>query len=210
MSRNRIAALLASLFTLALLAAAVAPAAAAGNMVLNPQAGVTWSNFSFDDNEAINDESGRVGYGLGGNIRFGGKIYFAPGLYYQKTGFEATATDELTLESVTDVVGISSFQIPALVGFNLSAGATSAAATGFRVYGGPSLTVVTSVDDNLFGVETDDFESTIFGGVLGAGLDLTSLTFDLNYEIGMSEVFKDENSVGAKQNVLRGLVGLKF
>jgi hypothetical protein len=44
--------------------------------------------------------------------------------------------------------------------------------------------------------------------VIGAGFDLTRITLDLNYEIGGSEVFKEGDSV--RENVLRGLVGLKF
>ena len=183
-----------------------APAAAAGPMVINPQAGVTWSNYAFDDDVAINDESGRVGYALGGNVRFGQKMYFAPGLFYQQTGFEATATDTVSATDITEAVGVNALHIPLYLGYNL--GATS---VGFRVYAGPSLTIVTGVADNEFGLEKDDFESSIWGGVLGAGLDLTTVTFDLNYEIGLSEVFADApGGGGAKQNVLRGLVGLKF
>lgn len=201
MNRNRIAVVLGSLFTLALVAGFAAPAAA-GPMALNPQAGMTWSNYSFDDDESIDDKA-RVGYALGGTLRFGDRIYVAPGLYYQQTGFEATATDDLTLETVTDAVGVNAVHVPVYVGIAMTGG-------GFRFYGGPAVTVITSVSDNAFGLEKDDFESSIFGGVLGAGMDLTKITFDLNYEIGMSDVFKDAGDTGAKQNVLRGLVGIKF
>ncbi len=194
--------LLAALTMLATSSLLTGPASAVGNMVINPQAGVTWSNYSFDDDESIEDEA-RVGYALGGSLRFGPKLYVSPGIYYQSTGFEATATEDLTLETVTDAVGVNAIHIPVYLGFAMTGG-------GVRFYGGPAVTVVTSVSDNALGIEKDDFESSIFGGVLGAGMDLTRITLDLNYEIGMSEVFKDTGDSGAKQNVLRGLVGLKF
>jgi hypothetical protein len=181
--------------------AVLATPAAAGSMVLNPQAGVTWSNYSFDDNESINEENGRVGYAIGGTVRIGSRIKVVPGLYYQSTGFEATGPSSITPGTVTDDVGVKAFHLPVYVSFDLTAG-------GLRAYAGPSVTMVTSVDSNDFGIEQDDFESAIYGGVLGAGLDFSLLTLDLNYEIGMSDVFKTGG--GAKQNVLRALVGIKL
>jgi len=194
------------LVAFAAVAAFSAPAAA--KAVLNPQAGMTWTNYSFDDNEAPIEDAARVGYALGGTVRFGSALYFAPGLYYQQTGFEATATDDLTLQTITESVGVNAFHIPVYVGFII--GGTSAASTGLRVYGGPAATIVTSVADNDFDLTKDDYETTIWGGTIGAGFDLTSITFDLNYEIGLTDVFSADDAIGAKQNVLRGLVGLKF
>ncbi len=194
------------LIALAAVAAFTAPASA--KAVLNPQAGMTWTNYSFDDNEAINEDAARVGYALGGTIRFGSALYFAPGLYYQQTGFEATATDDLTLDTITESVGVNALHIPIYVG--LIVGGTSASSPGLRVYAGPTATIVTSVSDNDFDLEKDDYESTIWGGTIGAGFDLTAITFDLNYEIGLSDVFANDPVTNAKQNVLRGLVGIKF
>jgi len=204
----RFTSLLGSLFALALIVGLAGSAAAQGK-VLNPQAGATWSAYSFDDDESVEDEA-RIGWTLGGNIRFGGKLYFAPGLYYQSTGFEATAVDDVTLEEITESVGVNSIQVPVLVGYNLSSAEPSApGGLGLRVYAGPSMSFVTSVGDNAFGLEKEDYASSIFGGVIGAGFDLTAITFDVNYEIGFSEVFEDDVA-NAKQNVLRGLVGIKL
>ena len=97
------------LIALATVAAFSAPAAA--KAVLNPQAGMTWTNYSFDDNEAINEDAARVGYALGGTVRFGSALYLAPGLYYQQTGFEATATDNLTLDTITESVGVNALLV---------------------------------------------------------------------------------------------------
>lgn len=54
---------------------------------------------------------------------------------------------------------------------------------------------------------------SIVGGVLGAGVDISTFTIDLNYEIGLSEVFSEDFTGGtdvAKQNVVRGLIGFRF
>ena len=204
----------ASILAVAVLAtAAFAAPAAAKSMVINPQAGVTWSDYSFDDDISLSDESGRVGYALGGNVRFGTRLYFSPGLYYQQTGFEATAVDSITAEDFTADVGVNSVYLPLLFGYFLSPSstATNPASTGLRLYAGPAITFVTSVGDNDFGIEKDDYSSTIVGGVLGAGFDLSVVTFDLSYEIGLSDAFDDDNDdVTTKQNVLRGLIGMKF
>ncbi len=188
---------------------ALAPSdASALGPTISAQAGMTLSNYSFDEGGVdVEYESGRVGWAIGGNLQFGGKIYVAPGLYYQKTGFEATATDDVTLETVTDDVGVHALHLPVLVGYRFSF-VPGTRSSGLRAYAGPSVTTVTSVDDNEFGIEKDDYVDTIFGGVIGVGFDLTRITFDLNYEIGGSEVFHEGDSV--RENVLRGLVGLKF
>ena len=39
---------------------------------------------------------------------------------------------------------------------------------------------------------------------------LSTITFDLNYEIGLTEATNEDLDLGAKQNVLRGLLGIKI
>jgi hypothetical protein len=95
-------------------------------------------------------------------------------------------------------------------GYNLSSGdAMSMGSLGFRVYGGPSATMIMDVDDNAFLIEKDDYKDTIWGAQVGAGLDLSSVTIDASYEWGLSNVFKNDTD-DKKQNVARGMVGLKF
>lgn len=204
------------LLAFALIAGFALPAHAR-QMVINAQAGATWSNYAFDDNIDVNEESGRIGYALGGTLRFGGRLYFSPGLFYQSTGFEATGTDTISFDTINETVGVSSVQLPIYIGYNLTgaADAGSTSTLGVRVYAGPSISWVTSVADNDFGLTKDDYASTIVGGVLGAGVDLSTITFDLNYEIGLTEVFSDAYTAAvggdvAKQNVLRGLIGIRF
>jgi hypothetical protein len=171
---------------------------ASPNVSLNPQAAVTGTNQAADQPQ-IHDES-HTGYMLGGNARFGGSLYLAPGAYYQRTALELTAMDNLSLAQITDVVGVNSVYVPMKLGFNPGL-------SGFRVYGGPALTIVTSVADNELGISKDDYESSHTGLEAGLGFDVKPITFDASYEKGLSRVYKANDS---KQDVVRALVGLKL
>lgn len=185
----------------------LAGSAGAKSFVINPQLGVVGTDLTGDVEDL--DDKANLGYGFGGQLRFGGRAYLAPGIYWQHTSLEATTIDDATLESVTDDLEVNSIHIPVHVGYNLSAGdAMSMGSLGFRVYGGPTLTMVMDVDDNAFGVEKDDYEDSIFGAQVGAGFDLSTLTVDASYEWGLSNVFKAGEE--RKQNAVRGMVGLKF
>jgi len=196
------------LLTLPALALLVASPAAAKSFVINPQAGVVGQDLTGDVPDL--DDSAKLGYGLGGNLRFGGRGYLSPGIYWEHTSLEATTTDDATLEEVTDNLEVSSIRVPLHFGYNLSSGdAMSMGSLGFRVYGGPSATMIMDVDDNAFLIEKDDYKDTIWGAQVGAGLDLSSVTIDASYEWGLTNVFKSDTD-DKKQNVARGMVGLKF
>jgi hypothetical protein len=177
---------------------ALAGAASARNVSINPQAAVTGTNQATDSPQ-IQDQA-KPGYMIGGNARFGGSVYLAPGAYYQRTALEISAIDQLSLERITDVVGVNSVYVPVKLGLNPGQ-------SGFRVYGGPALTIVTSVADNELGITKDSYESSHTGLEAGLGFDVAPLTIDASYEKGLSKVYKNDDS---KQDVVRALLGLKF
>ena len=196
------------LLALPALALLVAAPAGAKSFVINPQAGVVGQDMTGD--VADLDDTAKLGYAIGGNLRFGGRGYMAPGIYWEHTSLEATTVDDATLDEVTDNLEVTSIRVPVLFGYNLSSGdAMSMGSLGFRVYGGPSATMIMDVDDNAFGIEKSDYKRSIFGAQVGAGLDLSAVTIDASYEFGISNVFKDD-AEDHKQNVARGMVGLKF
>jgi hypothetical protein len=195
-----------SLVLAAALLGASSGLAAAKSFVINPQAGLTTSHLSSDPGDL--STHGRVGWLVGGNLRLGGKAYLSPGVYYQQTAFKLTQKDTLTALDVEDDIGVKSFFIPVHVGVNLSSGnPNSPGGIGFRLFGGPSLTVVSSVADNDFGIEKDDYKSTSVGIGGGAGIDLSVLTLDVLYETSLGKVFKDSDN---KQQSLRAAVGIKI
>ena len=196
------------LLVLPALALLVAAPAGAKSFVINPQAGVVGQDLTGD--VADLDDTAKLGYAVGGNLRFGGRGYLAPGIYWEHTSLEATTVDDATLEEVTDNLEVTSIRVPVHFGYNLSSGdAMSMASVGFRVYGGPTATMVMDVDDNAFGITKDDYKSSILGAQVGAGVDLSTVTIDASYEWGISNVFKDD-AEDHKHNVARGMVGLKF
>ena len=179
--------------------------AAAKDFVFNPQAGLTASHRSNDPADITT--SARVGYTLGANLRFGsGKVYLAPGAYLQRANIQTTQKDTLTTDTLEDIVGVQSVHVPLLVGLNMSDNPTGAG-LGFRLFGGPTLTVVTGVQDNDFGVEKDDFKSTHAGIMGGAGFDLSRLTVDVSYESSLGDVMENSD---ASQQSLRAVFGIKF
>ena len=195
------------MFILPVLGLAAAAPASAKSMVLNPQAGVVGSNLTSDVTEI--DDQARLGYQVGGQVRLGGKGYVAPGIFWQHSSLEATEVDDATLDEVTDNLEVDAIQVPVHLGYNFAKGnGMDTDVVGVRVFGGPTLTMVTDVDDNAFGVTKDDYESTVLGAQLGAGVDIASLTIDAHYEFGLSNTFKTDEDT--KQNAARATLGLKF
>lgn len=195
------------LFALAL--TLVLPAAAQAAVVFNPQLQVNASNFSTEDADSIQDEA-RAGFGLGGFVRFGsGRAFFQPGVFYQETTINLV-DETVTLNQLEDELGVTSFWIPATLGIYIIQSETF----NLRGTAGPAATIVTDVKDNPFGLEKEDYEDVVFGGVLGIGADFWIVTADLSYELGFSNVF-DQNQPGladaeAKQNTWRFGAGLRF
>jgi hypothetical protein len=190
-------------FTLmsAFLALSLATLASAGPVVFNPQIGVSGSQLSSDPPEA--EQSARVGWQIGGFLRAGQRFYIQPGLFYQQTTINLQ-TDDSNPEDIEDDLGISGIHIPALVGFNI----TSSPAFTLRANGGPSATIITSVKDNEFDLEKDQFEDLTWGAIVGVGADISMFTLDASYEFGMTDSVKDSDD--SKQNVGRFSAGLKF
>lgn len=173
---------------------------AAKSFTINPQAGLTTSHRTGDPGDL--STHGRVGWLVGGNVRLGEKVYLSPGAYLQRTNIQLSQKDTLTAATVEDVVGVNSLYLPLRVGVNLGQ-----SAIGFRLFGGPSLTIVNRVDSNAFGITKDDYKSSSVGIEGGAGIDLTILTFDVTYEASLGKVFKNSDT---KQQTLRAAVGIRI
>ena len=194
-------------FILPMLGLAVAAPSAAKTVVLNPQAGVIGSNLTSDATEI--DDQARLGYAVGGQVRLGGRGYVAPGIFWQHSSLEATSVDDATLQEVTDDLEVDAIVVPVHVGYNLASGnGMDTKSSGLRVYGGPTVTMVTGVKNNAIGVTEDDYEGTVLGAQFGAGVDLAGLTIDANYEFGLTNTFKADEDT--RQNAARATLGLKF
>ncbi len=186
---------------LALGLALALPATAGAQIAINPQAGVNLSRLSDDPGDF--EQSARVGYQFGGFLRMGQKTYLQPGIFWLRSGTELEVVDDLTDETVKDATDMQGLYIPVALGTDLVEGDS------FRLRAnlGASATLVTSVSDNDFGIEKDDFEDLIWGARAGLGLDLTRITIDVAYDYGLTKVFKDDPDE-VKNQVVSLTVGL--
>lgn len=190
---------------LAIFANLSVPRAASADTVINPQAGVTGANSSSDAADIT--DSARLGYSFGGNLRIGGTGYIAPGAYYQRTSLKHTVKDDVTLNTITDDVAVNSLYLPLKFGLGLTSKSVGARSFGLRAYAGPAATIITTVKPNTFGITKEDYNHTTWGAEFGAGLDLSTVTFDASYEKGLSDEFKTGDT---KRNVIRGVFGVKL
>lgn len=183
------------LILLALLCSA--PPLAAQNIRLS--AGATFSSLK-ELNEGYDQSSGSTGYHFGGDLVFGKLLSIAPGIHWQSLAFDLT--DEAA--DKTDGISLSGIQVPLMVGLGLDLKVVKA-----RVYAGPTVTFLTGVGDNDFGLTKDDFTSTAFGGQIGASVDILMFSVEVGQEFPFSDLFASESPYGkGKLGVTR--VGIAF
>lgn len=173
--------------------------------VINPQAGITASMLTTDPEGA--EASGRIGYTFGANVRMGDKIYFNPGIFWVRSSNELTTRSELgegtSFGEIRDNASINMIHIPLQAGVKV----IDTKPFAFRLAAGPSLSWVTDVKDNALGLSKEAYNERIWGAKVGAGIDLLFLTVDLNYELGITELYKNSDT---KNNMLSLTAGIKF
>lgn len=197
--RAHVACLLALVAVLAL----ASPVGAERSWQIIAQAGLNAATLASEPDSLTS--SAKIGYMLGGGLRFGHRFFVQPGIFYQRTTVTTKSVDEIAIEDFEDDLGVGSVWIPVQVGLNI----ISSSALDLHVNAGPCGTIVTSVDDNALGLTKDDYEDLTWGALVGAGVDFTLLSLDLSYEIGLSNVLKAEGS-DTKQNVARLCAGLRW
>ncbi len=172
---------------------------------INPQAGLTASMLTTDPEGT--EASGRVGYTFGASVRMGDKIYFNPGLFWVRSSNELTSKSNLetgiNFGDIRDNASINMIHIPLQAGVKV----INTKPFALRLAAGPSLSWVTDVKDNAFGLTKEAYNERIWGAKFGAGVDLLFLTVDLNYELGITELYKTSD---AKNNMLSLTAGIKF
>ena len=152
------------------------------------------------------DQSARVGYQLGGSIQFGKKLYFEPGIFWVNMSSELVHADIKDLNYKTDISGM---KIPVFIGYQIIGG-DDENILGLRVFGGPSMSWITSVKGDGDKLEKDDFNSLLWGVDAGVGVDVWLLFLDVGYEWGLTKVFKGEGVNDVKNNTIWINLGMRF
>lgn len=181
--------------------------ASLAQVAFNPQIGLSASMLSTDPQGS--EATARFGYQIGATLRIGDQLYFQPGLFWQRSGTELRTTDELDLDILKDQVDLDAIFVPIALGYNL----IDTQALVLRINGGVAGTLILNVQDNLLGLELENFNGILAGAPVGVGVDLFGLlTVDASYEFGLTNVFDEifGLTVDATNNVFRLNVGLVF
>jgi hypothetical protein len=166
--------------------------------------GLLGLNFSsFTNLEDGLSQNTLVGYQAGAGLLIGSTWYVEPGIQWVKTGTE-TAMDGTDLKIKSE---LSYLRIPVMAGYRFFGGTENI--LNLRLFAGPSLNIVTDVSVDSESLESEEYNTAIWGLNAGLGVDVLFLFADINYEWGMSNVFSEEG-FDQKNNVLFISVGARF
>ena len=165
---------------------------------INPKVGVNISAIEADLDEIRT--SARAGWNAGLDVVIGKPLFISQGLHYYnysaKLQGRINDVDDFRLEDQTT---IRSIKAPFNIGLKL---------LGLRAQAGIVPTYVIGVNEQTdFAFDIDDLNRLTWGFNIGAGMDILFLTVEANYEIGMSDYFKN---VQGANNVLTVSAGIKF
>ncbi|AEE52346.1 outer membrane beta-barrel protein [Haliscomenobacter hydrossis] len=173
--------------------------------VINPKFGVNLSavNGNLNDLQA----SARVGWNAGVDLRVGGKkLFLSPGLHFNN--YTARLVNDLSTDTQVkfkEETTIQAIKAPVNIGFDITG---KKQLLNLFLKGGVTPTMILAVNEKPgIPFSKDDLKTFTWGANVGLGMDITILTVDLNYEIGMSDYFA--NTTG-RNNVLTLSAGIRF
>ena len=119
---------------------------------------------------------------------------------YAETGFEYIG-DNMSFEdseSQEDELGFTTFNIPLVVGYKV----INEDQWNLRAFGGGNLAFLGRVEDNSFGIDSDDLRK--FNGMLNAGIgaDYGSFTLEFRYERGFDDFIESPDANGDLQRFM--------
>lgn len=157
------------------------------------KAGVSFSTLKTSLN-AVTDKSGKIGFNAGVFARIGNNLFFQPELNY------VSFSDKYKFNSTAFEAKFRQLNLPLMVGYKI----VNTDELIFRVSAGPDLYYNLKKPIAPAGFK---YSNLTAGGVINAGVDIGSLTFDARYSLGLSKLNKD---LGQKSNIFSLGVGFKF
>ena len=185
---------------------------------IGPKVGVNFSKVSQGIEAGVDKYTEKSITGFQGgiflriNIR---KLYLQPELYYcYKGGVLKNNKDPQYLgKSSFNEIKISSLDLPVLIGFKF----IDTEVVNLRIFAGPvfSFSIDKKINVNVDGIKmdepilnSDDLKGGNWGLCFGAGADLTKLTLDIRYEVGVNDI--SSSLVLKHMNVFTITLGLKL
>jgi len=153
---------------------------------VNPKIGINLSNFTQEDN--ILESSAKIGFAAGLDLRIGGRLYFAPGLYYLTSSTKIKKINEL---SIDEIITFNTIELPLTVGLNIINKDLLKVSLKAGIEGA-YFASVSEVKDLSNTISEDDIERLNWGFQLGAGVDLKRFTFDLKFDFGKNSILKED------------------
>lgn len=214
---------------------------------IGPKVGYQTARLSYDKADIKDGFSNRFTFGVFGRINIG-RLYFQPEVLWFKTSnvfsVDVTGTGSENLFNLPTGANVNltlnqmNLQVPVLVGFNI----IDSQLLKFRAQVGPTAnfllksqtlvdksyslnnvtTEMTEQQLNAAGEQKFDTKSISWGLQAGLGVDIWRVTLDVNYNFGLSNIFRNLNDTqlgeyfdfGNKdtshQNLFMVTVGFKF
>lgn len=172
---------------------------------IGPKIGYNTSKLSVDPDVVSSELKNNFQYGA--FVRFGEKVFLQPEVNYVTKGgvlkSSTTGNQDITLKTLT---------VPLLIGVRL----VNLKVASVHLIGGPIASF--AFDKNLIVTRpgsfrpinsADDIKTASWAIQAGAGIDLLIFTFDIRYEIGISEIYTSQD-YSLKNNLLNVSLGLKL
>lgn len=154
---------------------------------LNPEIGVNLTSYP-DNNSSV-----RAGFFGGVNVRLGKRVWFQPGVQLLQHSVSARfdSSGHVPTAGVYDIKA-NYLSVPLLVGVN----PVHTDVFMFKVYAGyvPSIFLGGRME-NAFDASINDFNNSIHAIRGGVGIDVWRMTFNTNFDYGISDVYSWEQDV---------------
>jgi hypothetical protein len=175
---------------------------------LRPHAGINIQNLT--ESPEGTEWKGSTGYQFGVHVMLGNQLFFQPGLQYVTSKSELSFRSGAGSQNSTATLTTGAIRLPVVVGYRFTDPGTEPMLN-FRLFAGMVGNFPLSSSFNEDGVEDVDAGPAQFALSAGAGLDISLFFIEAGYDIGMSNVFDDEDfKVDTKQNQFQISVGVRL
>ncbi len=181
-----------------------------GQLSFGPKIGFNTSKLTTDADKIETDLKNHFNFGV--FLRLGKKVYIQPEVNWLTRDGIFTSDDGKGQQDIE----IKTVEIPLLLGWrviNLGVG-------NIRIMAGPSASIVTNSTVDVTNadsftdpiIEDGDFNDLIWGGNIGAGVDILMFTLDVRYQFGLNNVIKEieKFDYNSKSNIFAVSLGWKL